>query len=392
MPPLRIAVDPWVLAPRFRHQGTNVYARKLIGEFRKAAARLPEVEFTLFGSSDWEDPAVASAGPGFSFISTPMVQRERMWRMGGASVAARRVAADLMFSPSANVFPLTRPPMVCTIHDATPFVMPSQSPRVVMAQRFFLRAAARRSCAVITVSEQSKRDLMTVCGLPEAKVTVVHNGYDSRVFNEEPADAGKLQALRARLGIQKPYIFHHGVIQPRKNLKRLIEAWHLLLSRRRDLQLDLVLAGPVGREHEQVFRLGEERSTGRGRMIFAGTLPDPELAQMLKGSALVVIPSLYEGFCLPMVEAMACGAPTIVSNNSCFPEISGNALLYFDPLSIEDIAAKMESALCDSELRATLRAGGPQRAACFSWERCGHETLAVLLRAAGRELANGGHA
>lgn len=392
MTPLRIAVDPWVLAPRFRHQGTNVYARKLLGEFRKAAARMPEVEFTLFGSPDWGDPAVASAGPGFSFISTRMVQRDRMWRIGGASVAARRVAADLMFSPSANVFPLTRPPMVCTIHDATPFVMPSQSPRMVMAQRFFLRAAARRSRAVITVSEQSKRDLMMVCGLPEHRVTVVHNGYDSDVFNEEPADSGKLRALQARLGIQNSYIFHHGVIQPRKNLKRLIEAWHLLLSRRRDLQLDLVLAGPTGREHEQVFRLGEERSTERGRMIFAGTLPDAELAHMLKGSALVVIPSLYEGFCLPMVEAMACGVPTVVSNSSCFPEISGSALLYFDPLSVEDIAAKIESALCDSELRANLRADGLRRAALFSWERCGRETLAVLLRAAGRELVNGGHA
>ena len=389
---LKIAIDPWVLAPRFRHQGTHVYARNLMCEFRKAAARLPEVEFTLFGSADWGDPAVAAAGPGFSFISTHMVQRDRMWRLGGGSIAARRIAADLMFSPSANIFPLTRPPMVCTIHDATPFVMPSQSPRMVMAQRFFLRAAARRSRAIITVSEQSKKDLIAICGLPEGKVTVVQNGYDSDVFNDEPADAGKLQALQARLGIQKSYIFHHGVIQPRKNLKRLIEAWHLLLSRRHDLQLDLVLAGPTGREHEQVFRLGEERSSERGRMIFAGTLSDGDLARMLKGSALVAIPSLYEGFCLPMVEAMACGVPTIVSNNSCFPEVSGNALLYFDPLAVEDIAAKMESVLCDSELRARLRAGGLQRASCFSWERCGRETLQVLLRAAGREIASGGHA
>ncbi|MGE5323783.1 MAG: glycosyltransferase family 4 protein [Actinomycetota bacterium] len=389
---LRIALDPWALAPRFRHQGTNVYARNLVREFRKAAARRPDVEFSLFGSADWRDSALSETGPGFSFITTDLLQRDRMWRLGGACVAARRIAADLMFSPSSNLFPLVDPPMVCTIHDATPFVMPSQSPRMVMAQRFFLRAAARRSRAVITVSERSKQDLIAICGLPEDKVTVVYNGYDRDLFTEEPADAGRLQALQTRLGAQRSYIFHHGVIQPRKNLKRLIEAWHLLLSRRRDLQLDLVLAGPTGREHEQVFRLGEERSGERGRIIFVGTLTDADLAQVLKGSALAVIPSLYEGFCLPMVEAMACGVPTIVSNNSCFPEISGNVLLYFDPLSVEDIAAKMESALCDSELRAKLRANGLQRASFFSWERCGRETLQVLLRAAGRELANGGHA
>lgn len=389
---LKIAVDPWALAPRFRHQGTNVYARKLVCEFRKAAARLPDVEFTLFGSADWRDPALVDAGPGFSFVSSRLVQRDRMWRIGGASFAARRIAADLIFSPSSNIFPLTSPPMVCTIHDATPFVMPSQSPRMVMAQRFFLGAAARRSRAIITVSDRSKQDLVAICGVPEDKVTVVHNGYDRDLFNEEPAGAGKLQALQTRLRVQRSYIFHHGVIQPRKNLKRLIEAWHLLLSRRRDLQLDLVLAGPIGREHVQVFRVGEERSSERGRMIFAGMLSDTELALALKGSALAVIPSLYEGFCLPMVEAMACGVPTIVSNNSCFPEVSGNALLYFDPLSVEDIAAKMESALGDSELRARLRAGGLQRASCFSWERCGRETLEVLLLAAGRELANEEHA
>ncbi|HEU5413591.1 MAG TPA: glycosyltransferase family 1 protein [Candidatus Angelobacter sp.] len=383
---LRIALDPWVLAPRFRHQGTNVYARNLIAQFRKAAAQIPELEFVLFGPAQGFDAELSEPSVNFSFVSNRLVQHERLWRLGGANVSARRIGADVMFSPSCNIFPLREPPMVCTIHDATPFVMPSQSRSMVLAQRFFLRSAAQRSRAVITVSERSKEDLVETCNIPPEKITVVYNGYDQERFNEAPPDPDKLQALRLRLGLPRPYILHHGVVQPRKNLVRLIEAYQLLLSRRSDLELDLVLAGPAGWEHGKVVQAAKRCSSKRGQAVIPGMLGDDELALLLKGAAMVVIPSLYEGFCLPMVEAMACGIPAAVSNNSCFPEISGNALEYFDPQSQEDMAQKMESVLCDSELRECIRRRGLKRAADFSWERCGHETLNVLAGAVGREL------
>jgi glycosyltransferase involved in cell wall biosynthesis len=256
-----------------------------------------------------------------------------------------------------------------------------------MAQKFFLRSAAQRSRTIITVSERSKQDLVDTCNIPPEKVTVVHNGYDKSLFNEAPPDPDKLKVLRSRLGLRSDYLLHHGVVQPRKNLKRLIEAHRLLLSRETDLELDLVLAGPWGWEHEKVLRAAERSSSRRGRVIVPGMLEDDDLALLLKGAAMVVIPSLYEGFCLPMVEAMACGIPTVVSNNSCFPEISGNVLVYFDPLSVEDIADKIGSVLFDSKLREHIRHRGLKRAAEFSWERCGHETLSVLFRAVGRELS-----
>jgi glycosyltransferase involved in cell wall biosynthesis len=306
--------------------------------------------------------------------------------LGGASLAAKRIAADVMFSPSCNIFPLRNPPMVCTIHDATPFVMPSQSRSMVRAQRFFLRSAAQRSRAIITVSERSKQDLVKTCNVSPEKINVVHNGYDKERFNEMPADPDKLKALRSRLGVQRPYILHHGVLQPRKNLIRLIEAHQLLLSRRTDLELDLVLAGPAGWEHEKVVQAGKRYSSNRGQVVIPGMLDDDELALLLKGATLAVIPSLYEGFCLPMVEAMACGIPAVVSNNSCFPEISGNALIYFDPLSIDDMADKIEFVLFDSQMRDCIRRRGLKRASDFSWEGCGRETLNVLFRVVGREL------
>lgn len=387
MPPLKIAFDPWVLAPRFRHQGTNVYGWRLIDQFRKAAEQIPEIEFSIFSPNQGLKSACAEAKPNFSFVSNGLIKHERIWRLGGASMAAGRIEADVMFSPSCNIFPLRKPPLVCTIHDATPFVMPSQSRSMVLAQKFFLRSAAQRARAIITVSERSKHDLVETCGIAPEKITVVYNGYDQDRFNQAPPDRDKLRALRARFGLQRPYILHHGVVQPRKNLVRLVEAHRLLLSRRSDLELDLVLAGPLGWQHETVLAAATRCSSKRGQVVVPGMLDDDELAFLLKGATLAVIPSLYEGFCLPMVEAMACGIPTVVSNNSCFPEISGNALEYFDPQSAEDMAHKMESVLFDSELRERIKTCGLKRVGEFSWERCGRETLNVLGRAVGRELS-----
>jgi glycosyltransferase involved in cell wall biosynthesis len=118
-------------------------------------------------------------------------------------------------------------------------------------------------------------------------------------------------------------------------------------------------------------------------VVFTGALPDSDLALLLKGSLLAAMPSLYEGFCLPMIEAMACGIPTIAASTSCLPEVSGNVLSYFDPLSIEDIAGCMEAAVCDTGLRESLRENGIQRASMFSWEQCARETLNVLIEARG---------
>lgn len=217
-------------------------------------------------------------------------------------------------------------------------------------------------------------------GVPEEKVTVVYDACDHNIFNAESVDAQALAALKDRLGIQRPYLIHHGTIQPRKNLKRLIEAFRVMLEQEKDLDFDLVLVGQMGWSSEESIAAAQSVNSHRGKVILAGTVSNADLVLLLKGASLAVIPSLYEGFSLPMLEAMACGTPTVASGTSCLPEISGKALAYFDPLSVKDMAACIRGVLLNSELQNNIREKGLVRAREFSWERCARETLQVLMR------------
>lgn len=295
-------------------------------------------------------------------------------------MAAARAAVDILFAPVPALLPLGRVPVVCTIHDVTPVTAPSHGRAMVWQQRCFLRAAAKGSRQIIAVSECTKADLVNVFRLREEKIAVVYNGVDRTVFNAQSADSREQRRVLSKIGVTKPYIFHHGTIQPRKNLVRLIQAYRLMLARNRNLELDLVLAGELGWQYEETVK--EVHKEGCGRVVLAGALEDDELALLLKGASLVVMPSLYEGFCLPMVEAMACGAPVIAAETSCLPEISGGVLRYFDPLSIEEMAARMEQVLESDDMRAGLIERGVRQAAQFDWGRCAQETLSVLRQAA----------
>lgn len=374
---MKIALDPWVLSSRFRHQGTYVYARSLMAEFKKIACARAGLEFRLFTSpQNSNDAAKLGAANGFMLEPAPQLAHDRLWRLHGASRAATRVDADLIFAPTPTMLPIGRVPVVCTIHDATPVLMPSHSQRVTLMQRSMLWCAARFARKIVTPSECSRKDLINLYGVPESRIAVIYEGYDKAVFNDVAADPVQQKALFSKLNLEKPYIFHHGVIQPRKNLQRLIEAYRRLLLENHNMELDLVLAGPLGWNYEEILYVANKNDIGR--VVLAGVLEDFALATLIKGAALAVIPSLYEGFCLPMVEAMACGVPVIAGNSSCLPEISGGVLKYFDPLSTEEMVACMELVLDDTALRQRLAQEGKKRAAVFDWTKCAEETVAIF--------------
>jgi glycosyltransferase involved in cell wall biosynthesis len=378
-PVLKVAIDSWVLSSRLRYQGTYVYARNLIGEFKRMAASGGDVGFCLFTSPRAANDAnTIAASHNFDLCEAGALSHDRLWRLGAAGLAAARSDADLVFAPTASTVPTGRVPFVSTIHDVNPLLMPSHSKRVIVLQRFLLWSAAKFSRAIITDSECSKRDLINFYRLPESKISVVHLGYDKAVFNDAPANLESQAKLLKTLGISKPYLLHHGTIQPRKNLRRLIEAYRLLLDRNRSLDLELVLAGPLGWQYEETVAAANNGAGSRGRVVLPGALADTDLATLIKGASLVVVPSLYEGFCLPMVESMASGAPTVAANASCLPEVSGGLLKYFDPESVEEMASCLQQVLESEETRIDLAQKGKSRASCFGWQRCAEETMAVL--------------
>ena len=376
---MKVAIDSWVMASRFRHQGIYVYARQLAAEFQKLAAASSDMSFCLFTSpTNSNDAGMVKPSTGFELRRTSLLERDRLWRLGGVSVASAAAGADLLFAPTSNVLPTGVIPVVTTIHDLSPIKQPSHPRSVTLMMRSFLWCAARFSRAIITDSESSKKDLMEVYGVPESKVFVVYLGYDKTIFNDDTADPGLQSELLHRLSISRPYILHHGTIQPRKNLKRLIGAFRLLQARKQGFDFDLVLVGKRGWGCEEILATAGNGSHRHGKILFAGAIADRDLALLVKGASLVVVPSLYEGFCLPMIESMACGTPTITANSSCLPEVSGGVLNYFDPLSVEDMAAGIENALQSVELRKSLSLRGKERAAQFDWERCARETIEIL--------------
>jgi glycosyltransferase involved in cell wall biosynthesis len=373
----RIAFDTWSLGGHARNHGIHVYARQLLAHFRELGSHYG-VEVMPYVSPSVDNEAnTFVAASGFVPRRTSLLKFDRLWRFGGACALASLQNVDLVFSPHCTSFYIGNfAPAVVTIHDLTPLRMPWSSRRITATLRFCLWSAARFSRAIITDSLWSKQDLINTYGLAESKIAVVNLAYNKEKFNTLPPDAQSLAALKSRFGIYKPYILHHGVIKPSKNLARLIHACEHLSERNRNLDLQLVLAGPLGWDYDDVLAAANRS----GRVVLTGALSDDDLATLVKGASLEVLPSLYEGFCIPLVEAMACGVPVIAANSSCLPEISGGLLRYFNPESVEEMSFCMEEALQNGDLRKELSEKGPSRAKDFDWRRCAEETLAVLAR------------
>jgi glycosyltransferase involved in cell wall biosynthesis len=373
-----IAFDTWVLKSSHRHSGIYNYAKSLLGEFRALAPASDNVSMRFFFTHGYSDRALDfTPSPNMEVVNTRFLHFHRLWQLGGVTAVAALTRADLIFSPSTHTCPFGPIPVITTIHDVTPVLSPSFGSLANLLEKVRIKNAARFSVKCITDSECSKKDLLDTYGLSPEKVTVVYLGYDREIFNTSQPDIYRQKLLFVRYGIERPYIFHHGTLQPRKNLLRLIQACRSLWRNRTESAFQLVLAGPQGWNCQPVLEAVAGNDVA-GKIVLTGPLPDQDLALLLKGSEVCVIPSLYEGFCLPMVEAMACGTPTIASNTSCMPEVSGRVLHYFDPLSTEEMATVIADVLDNSALRRRLSEVGIKRAEEFSWERCAKETMAVL--------------
>jgi glycosyltransferase involved in cell wall biosynthesis len=278
----------------------------------------------------------------------------------------RRARVDLFHAPHYVLPPLTPCRSVVTIHDCIHLRFPQYLPSrfAYRYARGSLWVATHRSTRIMTVSEASKRDILTYFPGPESKIDVIPNAIDERFW--EMPDQDEIWRVRERYQLHDPFVLYAGNIKPHKNVERLIEAFHMLRASGFDVKL-LIIGDEVSRHG--TLRRTVHRHQLHQYVRFLGFVPDQTLAVLYRLAAVFVFPSLYEGFGLPPLEAMASGTPVITSNVSSLPEVVGDAALLIDPYDPGAIADAMRRVLRDDALRQSLRVRGLARARHFSWER-----------------------
>ncbi|TFG68215.1 MAG: glycosyltransferase family 1 protein [Anaerolineales bacterium] len=256
---------------------------------------------------------------------------------------------------------------VSTIHDLTTLLFPelhTAGNRALHLQK--LRFVQEHADVVITVSECTKRDVVKHLGITPERVYVVYNGVNPDFHPIE--DNAYITRVLARYGLSpKTYILHVGTLEPRKNLMHLVQAYRHLLDIIPTLALKLVLVGHAGWHFEQLFELVETLQL-KDRVIFVGSVPAEVLPALYNGASLFVYPSLYEGFGLPPLEAMAVGVPVIASSASCLPEALGDAAYYINPYDLADMTKAFVDISSNKDLRLRLKSQGLKQVSLYSWD------------------------
>src|SRR5688572_7779435 len=271
---------------------------------------------------------------------------------------------------------------VVTIHDCIHLMFPQYLPnRAAYAYaRASMWAASRRSDRILTVSEASKRDILHFFNVPPEKIVVVYNAIDDHFWLTPPEE--DVARVRERYQLDHEFVLYVGNIKPHKNLVRLIEAF----AEFRKTGFEAVKLLIIGDEISKLpaLRRAVHRHKLHKHVRFLGYLPDRTLAILYRLAAVFVFPSLYEGFGLPPLEAMASGTPVVTSNVSSLPEVAGDAAVLVDPYDVDSIVGGLRHVLCDPVAAADLRRRGLERAREFSWARSVEKTRQVYQEVAGR--------
>ena len=358
--PVRIAID----ARKLHDYGIGTYVRNLTHWL----ARI-DCDDTYVLLCRPEDVAfVRSLGPRFE----PLIEMAGNYTIREQfavplALARARPKVDVFHAPHYVVSPLVTCPYVVTIHDCIHLRFPQYLPKkgAFLYARTMMTLAARRSRRVLTVSNASKEDILHYLKVPASKVEVIYNALDERLAT--PPTPEDIARVRQRFQLEAPFVLYTGNIKPHKNIDRLIEAYSIL--RRRGVEnVKLLIIGDEISKYPNLRRLVHKFQLHQ-HVRFFGFVPDATLAVFYRLASAFVFPSLYEGFGLPTLEAMAAGVPVITSNVSSLPEVVGEAALLIDPMDAGALADAMARVLSDAPLRADLIRRGHERIKTFSWER-----------------------
>lgn len=363
---MRIAIDASTISTQ---GGPRTYVLGLLEALLKLDR---ENSYTVF----YNDPSHLGRFPRAREIVLPgTTPLARLWREHRLLPAAcRRERIDLLHCPKSAV-PFRSPcPVVVTLHDLIPLKHPETEK---FAARLYWRLqipiAARRSDFIITDSEHARSEIMADFSVEPGRIRAIMLGFDPAMT--EKRDSTAREGILAQYDLPDDYILYVGTIQPRKNLATLIEAFHLL-KQQRDIPHKLVIVGRKGWLYDQLFTRISELGLD-GEIRFTGFVPDQELPYIYDRASVFVYLSLFEGFGLPPLEAMACGVPVITSNTTSLPEVVGSAGITVPPLDVVQVSQALHRVLRDDALRTAMKHKGLERARLFSWENAARETLQV---------------
>jgi glycosyltransferase involved in cell wall biosynthesis len=372
---MRVAID----TRKIHDFGIGTYIRNLL---RQLARIDRDTEYVLL-CREADLGIAAQLGPNFRSVREPSPNYSLREQIHVPWVL-RRERPDVYHAPHYILPAAVRCRSVVTIHDCIHLMFPQYLPnRAAYAYaRASMWAAARRSDCILTVSEASKKDILHLFNVKPEKIVVVYNAIDEH-FSTSPSDE-HVARVRERYQLDHKFVLYVGNIKPHKNLVRLIEAFSRLRRTHDDLKL-LIIGDEISKL--PALRRAVHSHKLHKHVRFLGYLRDDTLTVLYRLASVFVFPSLYEGFGLPPLEAMASGTPVVTSNVSSLPEVTGDAAVLVDPYDVESIEDGMRRVIDDPVLAATLRRKGLQRAREFSWERSVEKTQRVY-----REVAADGQA
>lgn len=355
----------------YRRAGIHHYITQLLSHLPQSSE---DFHYSIFTNH----PPDLTPHPATRVVSGPWPTRHRvlriLWEQLAWPVMAARRELDLIHS-LAFVTPALSPcPAVLTVYDLSFVHHPERFPAL---QRMYLASQTRRSCRsarrVIAISQAGRLDIHTTLGVPLDRIDVVSPGVAPE-FNVR--SVAETDAFRQREGLPPQFILHVGTLQPRKNLPLLIEAF----AKINRPELGLVLVGGKGWFYDDIFARVLELDL-QERVRFAGYVPDADLPLWYNAAAVLVFPSVYEGFGMPVVQAMACGTPVIAANASAIPEAAGGVARLFDAQDVGALAHELATVLDQPQLAATMREQGLQQARRFTWEQAGRDMVSVYQKA-----------
>ena len=369
---MRIAID----ARKLRDFGIGTYIRNILIELSRLDRTTEYV--VLCRPDDVESGEVL--GRNFRMVpeTAPMYSIAEQFRIP-LSLARERV--KLVHEPHYVLPPLVRCRSVVTIHDCIHLMFPQYLPGKLayVYARGSMWSAAHKADRILTVSEASKRDILRFFNVPPDKVSVIYNAIDERFLS--PANAERMELVRQRYQLDHPFILYVGNIKPHKNIERLIDAFGRARSQCQD-DLKLIIIGDEISKYPALRQSVHKHKLDK-HVRFLGFQPMETLAAFYRLARAFVFPSLYEGFGLPPLEAMACGSPVVTSNVSSLPEVAGGAALLVDPYDADAIANGIVQAVTDDALRADLIKRGLERARSFSWTQSVKKIHEIYMQVAG---------